>query len=37
MSDALPPPPADRPPGWNDRYAPPEPGADIVAYLQALK
>ena len=35
MSDALPPPPADRPPGWSDRYAPPEPGADVVAYLRA--
>ena len=35
MSDALPPPPADRPPGWDDRYAPPEPGADVVAYLRA--
>jgi hypothetical protein len=35
VSDALPPPPADRPPGWSDRYAPPEPGADVVAYLRA--
>ncbi len=35
MSDALPPPPADRPPGWDTRYAPPEPGADVVAYLRA--
>ena len=34
MSDALPPPPADQPPGWNT-YAPPEPGADVVAYLRA--
>jgi hypothetical protein len=35
MSGALPPHPTDRPPGWSDRYAPPEPGADIVAYLRA--
>jgi hypothetical protein len=35
VSDALPPPPAGGPPGWNTRYAAPEPGADIVAYLRA--
>jgi hypothetical protein len=36
-----PPPPPDQPPsdqppaGWSDRYAPPPPTGDIVAYLQA--
>jgi hypothetical protein len=35
MSHGLPPPPAGPPPGWDTRYAPPEPTADLVAYLRA--
>jgi hypothetical protein len=35
MSASPPPPPAEQPPGWDTRYAPPEPSGDIVAYLRA--
>jgi hypothetical protein len=32
MSDG--PPPPQNPPGWDTRYAPPEPTSDLVAYLR---
>ena len=40
MSDGPPPPPprarpGQPPPGWDTRYAPPEPTGDLVAYLRA--
>ena len=41
MSDGPPPPPtqgpppAESPPGWDTRYAPPEPSGDLIAYLRA--
>jgi hypothetical protein len=35
MSAGPPPPQPDPPPGWDARYAPPNPSGDLVAYLRA--
>ena len=34
MSAGPPPPPAEQPPGWDMRYAPPDPSGDMVAYIR---
>lgn len=35
MTQGLPPPPGEPDPQWAERFAPPEPTADIAAYLRA--